>query len=172
MVRAPTPRPAYTGMSRAGPARYREHRARLERTKLAPPVRRPPGLVPRAQPRRASLNASLAPPLGGLKLGPQRLKGPNFAKPAHLAQARRGWGLGAGRSGRSAAGRTGAARGCFRYYNFTGKGNPPSDFRRGITSTIVAARKYQGMRSHGVRGPRVVSDRSQAANPVSLPPSG
>lgn len=110
MVRAPTPRPAYTGMSRAGPARYREQRARLERTKLAPPVRRPPGLVPSAQPRRASLNASLAPPLGGLKLGPQRLKGPNFAKPAHLAQARRGWGLGAGRSGRSAAGRTGAAR--------------------------------------------------------------
>lgn len=110
MVRAPTPRPAYTGMSRAGPARYREHRARLERTKLAPPVRRPPGLVPRTHPRRASLNASLAPPLGGLKLGPKRLKGPNFAKPAHLAQARRGWGLGAGRSGRSAAGRTGAAR--------------------------------------------------------------
>lgn len=148
MVRAPTPRPAYTGMSRAGPARYREQRARLERTKLAPPVRRPPGLVPRTHPRRASLNASLAPPLGGLKLGPQRLKGPNFAKPAHLAQARRGCGLGAGRSGRSAAGRTGAARGCFRYHYFSGKGNPPSDFRRGITSTIVAARKYQGMRSH------------------------
>lgn len=98
--------------------------------------------MPSAQPRRASLNASLAPPLGGLKLGPKRLKGPNFAKPAHLAQARRGWGLGAGRSGRSAAGRTGAARGCVRYYYFSGKGNPPSDFRRGITSTFDAARKY------------------------------
>ena len=52
-------------------------------------------------------------PARGLKLGPKRLKGPNFAKPAHLAQARRGWGLGAGRSGRSAAGGRGPLVGVF-----------------------------------------------------------
>ena len=101
MVRTPTPRP----VCRAGLARYREQWARLERTNLAPPVRRPPGLVPSAAPEGFA-KCKFSAPARGFKIGRQ----PNFAKPAHLAQARRGCGLGAGRSGRSAAGRSGVAR--------------------------------------------------------------
>lgn len=159
MVRTPTPRP----VCRAGLARYREQWARLERTNLAPPVRRPPGLVPSAAPEGFA-KCKFSAPARGFKIGRQ----PNFAKPAHLAQARRRCWLGAGRRGRSAAGRSGGARWvCSVLQPYERKTKSPRLYRWGlfVNFALPHARKYRGRRYTGAIAPLGVSVRSPLANP-------
>lgn len=114
------PRPPALFAGRGLPAEDSTGRGWNARTKPRQCVGRP-ALCP-AVPPEGFAKCKFSAPARGFKIG---LVKPNFAKPAHLAQARRGCGLGAGRSGRSAAGRSGGARWVCTEYNFSGNEKPP-----------------------------------------------
>lgn len=128
------PRPPALFAGRGKPANGCTGRGWNARTKPRQCVGRP-ALCP-AAPSECFAKCKFSAPARGLKIG---LKKPNFAKPAHLATHGGGCGLGAGRSGRSAAGRTGV-----RVSKTFRDRKSPRLYRRGLFVNFACRSKVSG----------------------------